>query len=60
MNSDLSRFTDDEIASEYHWRMMRVLGDPRVGVTVPVSDWKGPVPTNQWGPIRLSGPAELK
>ncbi len=33
MNPDLSRFTDDEIASEYHWRMMRALGDQRVGVT---------------------------
>ncbi len=29
----LSEFSDDEIAREYHWRMMQKLGDPRIGVS---------------------------
>jgi hypothetical protein len=29
----LSDFSDDEIAQEYHWRMMQKLGDPRVAVS---------------------------
>lgn len=31
----LSAFTDDEIAREYHARMLRKLGDPRIAVTGP-------------------------
>lgn len=32
----LSAFTDEEIAREYHGRAIRKLGDPRIGVSVPV------------------------
>jgi hypothetical protein len=32
----LTQFTDEEIAREYHWRMMKKLGDPRVCVSAPV------------------------
>jgi len=31
----LSDFTDEEIAREHGWRMMRRLGDQSVGVSVP-------------------------
>lgn len=29
----LSQFTEEEIAREYHWRAMKKLGDPRIGVS---------------------------
>lgn len=32
----LADFTDDEIAREYHLRMLRKLGDPRIGVSLPL------------------------
>jgi len=28
----LSQYTDEEIAREYHWRMMKKLGDPLICV----------------------------
>jgi len=31
--SGLSVFSDDEIAAEHHWRMMKKLGDPRTCVS---------------------------
>jgi len=33
----LSDFTDEEIAREYYWRAQKKLGDPMIGVSVPVS-----------------------
>ena len=32
----LSGFSDDEIAAEHYRRQLRKLGDPRIGVSVPV------------------------
>lgn len=31
----LDSFSDEEIAREHHWRMVKKLGDPRICVTVP-------------------------
>jgi len=44
MNPDLSRFTDNEISREHHWRMLRMLGDQRVGITVPAPLQRREVP----------------
>lgn len=31
--SSLAEYSDEQIAQEYHWRTLKKLGDPRVGVT---------------------------
>ncbi len=36
----LSEFSDEEISREYHWRAMRKLGDPRICVSWPQSDFR--------------------
>jgi hypothetical protein len=33
--ADLSSYTDEQIAAEHHWRMMKKLGDPRICVSGP-------------------------
>jgi hypothetical protein len=33
----LSGFTDEEIAREYFWRAQKKLGDPRIGVSFPIT-----------------------